>query len=63
MLLRFSIGLRVKDKAILEKFQESLGVGHIYPQGSESVQLRVESIKEIDKLISHFEKYPLKTKK
>ena len=40
-----------------------LGVGKINRLGPESVELRVESIKEIEILINHFDKFPLITQK
>ena len=61
--LRFSIGLSKKDIAILEKIKVLLGVGKINRLGPESVELRVESIKEIEILINHFDKFPLITQK
>ena len=40
-----------------------MGVGRIYSQGSNSVALHVQSLKEVAKIIEHFEKYPLITTK
>lgn len=57
------MGLHVKDKALLEEIQKYLGVGKISRQGPESVQFRVQSIKEIKIIIEHFSKYPLITHK
>jgi hypothetical protein len=59
----FSIGLHNKDRALLEQIKSTLGVGQIYKQGKDMVQLRVFSMKELKKIIEHFEKYPLITKK
>lgn len=39
--------------------QQTLGVGKIHKHGKESVQFRVESIKELQAIIDHFDKYPL----
>jgi len=36
-----------------------LGVGKIHKHGKDSVQYRVESIKELQVVINHFDKYPL----
>ena len=61
--LSLSISLHVRDRALLEKLQLTLGVGRIGKHDSESIQLQVTSIKEIKKIIEHFDKFPLKTKK
>ena len=52
-----------KDRALLELIQRSLGVGKIYKHGSNSIELRVSSIKDLLVLIDHFDKYPLITYK
>jgi len=43
----------------LEEIQSTLGVGKIHKQGKDSVQYRVESIKELQVIIDHFDNYPL----
>jgi hypothetical protein len=63
VILIFSIGLYKKDRALLEQIKSSLGVGQIYKQGKDMIQLRVFSMNELKKIIEHFEKYPLITKK
>jgi len=55
----FSIGLHQKDTAILEKIQSFLGVGKIHKHGKNSVQYRVESIKDLQVIVDHFDKYSL----
>ena len=60
---RFTIGLHKKDKPLLQKIQSSLGIGKIYEQGSQLNQFRVESLKEVELVLKHFQKYPLFTKK
>ena len=62
---RFSIGLHKKDTLILELIKSYFGgVGTISPQNKESVQYRVGSLKDLnDKIIPHFDKYPLISKK
>ena len=60
---KFTIGLNKKDRLILEHIKAFLGTGNIYNQGSEAVQLRVQSIKELEMVITHFDKYPLISKK
>jgi hypothetical protein len=43
--------------------QSSLGVGKIHIHGKNSIQLRVDSLKELQIITSHFETYPLVTAK
>ena len=57
------ITVHVKDKQLIEAIKKSLGVGHVTRQGSSRVQLRVETLTELETVINHFEKYPLITKK
>ena len=59
----FSIGLHKKDKALLENIQNFLSAGKISRLGVDSVQFRVQSIKEIKMIIEHFSNYPLITQK
>jgi hypothetical protein len=60
----FSIGLHLKDKVILEKIQSFFGgIGKIYKQGNQAYRFMVYSLKDLEKIISHFEKYPLITQK
>lgn len=61
--LFFQIGLHSKDKALLEKIQCTLGVGAINKHSSKSISLRVQSFKELEVIINHFNKYPLITQK
>ena len=61
--LHFQIGLHVKDKAVLDAIKEHLYVGEIGKQGSFAIQLQVQSIKEFQVLLEHFDKYPLITTK
>ena len=60
---RFTIGLHVKDKAILQEILSYLVVGKISKQGTKSVQLVVISSKELEAVIKHFNNYPLLTTK
>lgn len=55
----FSIGLHKKDLVLLEKIKSTLSVGKIHKHGKDSVQYRVESIKELQTIIDHFDQYPL----
>jgi hypothetical protein len=59
----FSIGLHNRDIKILEAIQRTLGVGKIYKHGSDSIQYRVSSLKDLEVVLNHFDKYPLITKK
>lgn len=60
---RFIIGLHVKDKPSLQQIQRTLGVGKLYQQGPSAIQLRVENIRELERVINHFKKFKLITKK
>ena len=60
---RFFIVLHVKDKPILVAIKKSLGVGKIYKERSQKVQLQIQSLKELESVINHFQRYPLITKK
>nr|YP_009568431.1 LAGLIDADG endonuclease [Drechslerella brochopaga]QBL02513.1 LAGLIDADG endonuclease [Drechslerella brochopaga] len=61
--LRFQIGLHKKDKLLLEKLQSYFGVGLIKIQTKDSLQFIVQSIKDLEIIINHFDKYPLITQK
>lgn len=63
ILYVFSIGLHPKDEFILRNIQFTLGRGKIYKTSTSSVQLRVESIKDLFILMEHLDNYPLMTKK
>jgi len=59
----FQIRLHSKDKALLEQIKSYFCAGGIYKQESESVQLRVESVKDLAKVLDHFDRYLLITQK
>src|ERR1700688_2145787 len=59
----FVIKLHIKDIAILELIKNTLMVGKIRKNGQNSVQYVVESIKELQVIVDHFNKYPLVTEK
>ena len=61
--LSFKIGIHVKDKSLLQKIKNLLSVGTIYKLGEQSIQLKVFSVKDLNIIINHFDKFPLKTKK
>lgn len=59
----FNIGLHKKDLPLLKAIQSTLGVGEIHKHGKDSLQFRVASIEELQVIIDHFNKYPLKSVK
>jgi hypothetical protein len=59
----FLIKLHVKDLAILELIKNTLMVGKIRTNGINLVQYVVESIKELQVIVDHFNMYPLVTQK
>ena len=59
----FIIKLHIKDFKILEKIKNTLEVRNIRKNGKDSVEYRVYSIKELQVIINHFNKYPLITNK
>ena len=59
----FQIIMHKWDKALLQDIKSYLGVGNISKQGSQSIQFRVRSIKDLAIIIYHFDKYPLITDK
>jgi len=61
--LSFQITLHQKDKALLEQIKSYFLVGSITKHGSESVQYRVQSRKDLAIIIDHFDKYPSITQK
>src|SRR5260221_9118701 len=61
--LCFEIGLHQKDLALLEQIQKFFGVGKVYMKSKGSVHYLVTSIKDLQVIREHFDKYPLLTKK
>ena len=59
----FIIKLHIKDIAILEEIKYTLVVGKIRKYGTNSVQFVVESIKDLQIIVDHFDKYQLITAK
>jgi hypothetical protein len=60
----FSITLHKKDLFILEKIKNYFNVGYISTSISKNTTIyAVDSIKEIEYIISHFDNYPLITQK
>lgn len=60
---RFSISLHKKDIFVLEAIKNYLGAGNIHKQDTDSIQYRVSSIKDLQLVIDHFDKYPLISQK
>ena len=60
---RFQIGLHEKDLFLLKAIKNYLGVGEIYKQGETSIQYRVFSIKDLKRVLEHFDQFPLITQK
>lgn len=48
---------------MLEQIKSFLGVGKVTYRGRDAVQYRVSSIKDLEVIINHFDKFPLITKK
>lgn len=63
--VHFQIHLHNKDQTLLENIQNHFdGVGSIYKQFNRDVVIySVTSITDLEKIINHFDKYPLITKK
>lgn len=61
--LWFSIGLNEKDKVLLENMHSYFGVGKIYKHTQDTYSYRVQSVKDLQGIIVHFDKYPLITQK
>jgi hypothetical protein len=59
----FQIGLHEKDRALLDLIRSSLGVGQIYKHSRDSFQYEVQTLKELEVIIDHLDKYPLITQK
>ena len=52
-----------KDLALLEQIKSFFNVGSIHKKGLLSIQYRVQSVKDLAKIIDHYEKYSLITQK
>jgi LAGLIDADG endonuclease len=59
----FKLALNIKDIALLEEIKNFFGVGKIYKQRVDSLEYRVQNLKDLEILMSHFDKYPLFTQK
>lgn len=61
--LSFTICLHARDEALLHKIKIYFGVGSITKSSSYKIQLQIQSIKDLGKIIEHFDKFSLITKK
>ncbi len=59
----FKLALNKKDIVLLEKIQKYFGIGKIYKQRADSIEYRVQNLKDLEIIISHLDKYPLLTQK
>jgi len=59
----FSIGLHLRDFALLEQIKLFFGLGKISTMGAEGIQFRVSALEELKIIIDHFDKYSLLTSK
>lgn len=63
VVCRFIISLNKKDLSLLNNIKEFFGIGNVFLMAKDSAQYRIESLKGLDLIINHFDKYPLITKK
>jgi len=61
--LCFSIGLHIRDAALLQEIKTYFGVGRITALDKEADSYVVTSLKDLAVIIAHFDKYPLITQK
>lgn len=61
--LFFEIHLNKKDFALLKHIKDFFHVGSIYKLTAQSIQFRVQSIKDLSLIIDHFNQFPLITQK
>ena|ERR1700744_3273477 len=59
----FKITLHKKDYGLLCQVKDYFGVGKITKHGDTTLQYIVRSLKDLDIIISHFDKYPLISQK
>ena len=63
VLCRFVITLHLKDLDLLYNINNFFGVGKVYMSTKDSCTFTVQSIKDLDIITDHFNKYPLITQK
>lgn len=61
--LRFVIGVHMKDAFVLEQVKDYFGVGITFKDRSDYIKYSVQSMVDLQIIIDHFEKHPLKTQK
>ena len=61
--LYFEIHIHKRDLALLELIQKFFDVGKIYIKNDNSITYLVTSVKDLQVILEHFNKYPLITKK
>ncbi len=61
--LRFLIGVHIKDAFVLEQIRDYFGVGTLFKDRSDYIKYGVQSMADLQIIINHFEKHPLKTQK
>lgn len=59
----FQICLHLRDEAILKAINAYFGVGNIFLKGEDAIEFKVQSFKDLEKIIAHFEQHPLMTTK
>ena len=59
----FKISLHNKDYHLLYQIKDYFGVGSITKHGSTTLQYTVKSFKDLNIIISHFDKYPFISQK
>jgi hypothetical protein len=63
VFLDYKITLHEKDKIILDQIQNYFGVGSVFNHGKQTKQYGIKSIKDLQIIINHFDKFSLRTKK
>jgi hypothetical protein len=59
----FKITLHNKDYDLLCQVKDYFGSGSVTKHGETTLQYTVKSIKDLDRIISHFDTYPLLSQK
>lgn len=63
VFLDFKITLHQKDKDILDQIKNYFGLGSVFNHREQTIQYGIRSIKDMQMIITHFDKFPLKTQK
>lgn len=59
----FKLTMHKKDNDLLCEIQDYFGVGSITKHGLNTLQYTVKSLKDLEKIIAHFDRYPLLSQK